>query len=160
MSFVTPVLPRVDVVHLRNELASGAGSVAGTAGAWTNCPVNTKAIDTGAICTLASNQFTLPAGTYQIDAEQTFVTAGRAATRLRNVTDAANTIVGQTISTVLGTEIGCNCPLYGQFTITASKTFALQYYVETGSSGQELGRNFVATGLPTGYCDIFIRKVA
>src|SRR5438128_3200167 len=55
-------------VSLQDRLASGTNVANSTTGSWVTRVLQTKVSDVGGLCTLASNQFTLTAGTYWIRA--------------------------------------------------------------------------------------------
>lgn len=156
MSFVSPVLPRIDYIHLRHEQASGVGSGSNTALAWGKCTVNTEVLDTGNFCTLAASVFTLQPGTYEISAIQELSNAQDAKLRLRNTSDGTNAAIGvnnyvDSVGGYLNTVA-----MQGQFTIATAKNFELQYYVNVAGS---FGRT-VVSGIAEVYCDIYLRKVA
>jgi hypothetical protein len=101
-----------------------------TTDAWNTRHINTEEADTANICTLDGNQFTLPAGTYQISAT---ITAGRdsqarSAFRLRNVSDSTNILFGNSVSHNLTGTAHVMTSLAGVFTISSSKTFEIQQY--------------------------------
>ena len=93
-------------------------------------------VDTGSICTLSSNQFTLPAGTYRILAHAPAYANGGHQARLQNVTDASTTLLGTT-------EYSNNNAGYpqtrslieGRFTIAGSKTFEIDHYIVSATGG-------------------------
>jgi hypothetical protein len=66
-------------------------------GAWTTRALSTKLTDTANLVTLANNQFTLPAGSYRIQAYQVFASEvlfeHSVRGRLRNVTDGSTSLV-------------------------------------------------------------------
>ena len=109
---------------------TGGGAM--TATTWTTIPINTEDNDTGSIGSLSSNQITLIAGTYKIDAWITFgattaATQG-AGCRWRNVTDSSTTVVGgHFFSGATGNLVNTTI-LKGLFTIAGSKTFEFQYW--------------------------------
>ena len=128
------------VAILSYDLASGGTDAAAVAGAWTTRALNTTVTDLDSITSLSSNQFTLQAGTYLIDAFSTFYSAGGTQmsfkVRLRNITDSTTGIVGATCRLHLasGTSGMGFCPLKGLLTISGAKTFQLQYYSQSGES--------------------------
>jgi hypothetical protein len=101
-----------------------------TTDAWNTRHINTEEADTANICTLSNNQFTLPAGTYQISAT---ITAGRDSTaksafRLRNVSDSTDVLFANSVSHNLTGTAHVMTSLAGVFTINSSKTFEIQQY--------------------------------
>lgn len=124
---------QTDTIVLAYQLASGTGSGASSAATWNTFPLNTELVDTGNLCTLASNRFTLLPGTYEFF-DTCFRVFGQNATniRLRNITDAATVAnlacVGSYCDSVTSIE-GRNSIL-GQFAIATSKQFEIQIYTQ------------------------------
>jgi hypothetical protein len=107
---------------------------------WRTRDLNTKVIDTHNLCTLSSNQITLPSGTYRIKAKcpAWLVAANKA--KLRNITDSSDEIIGLTAR-----NNGCfnYAKIHGQFTITSTKTFEIQHRCSfTRPEGFGLNANF------------------
>lgn len=116
-----------EYILLREEQDSGTQSGTFTSGAFRTRAVNTIAVDETGEVTLISDQFTLPAGTYRIQAKAEFFGAAATILRLQNITDVATTLAGlNDHCTVAANSDGHACHLDGQFTIAATKTFELQ----------------------------------
>lgn len=133
-----------DYVYIRDEKAQNTSGGTFTLGLWRTRDLNTKVTDTGGICTLAANQFTLPAGTYRILASAPAYDVKRHQTRLYNVTDSAVTLLG-TSEYLLDTVGGqTRSIIAGIFTIAASKVFEFQHQCEvtTASNGFGVASNF------------------
>ena len=60
----------IDVPYIKLSDVKSAGTAGGTftSGSWQTRTLNTEDSDTGGNCSLSSNQFTLDAGTYEINA--------------------------------------------------------------------------------------------
>jgi hypothetical protein len=86
------VIPRI--ATLKDVQPSGTNG--GTAGAATTQTrvLNTLDDPTGIVTSLASNQFTLPAGQYIIEASASSILVSGSKLRLRNITDTATAILG------------------------------------------------------------------
>lgn len=125
-------------VKLSNRQTSGTGGGNATSGAWRALPLNTKDIDADGICTLASNQITLSAGTYKVLGYCPFYAIDHAQSRLYNVSDTALILTGSGVycSGSLNMEPSI---LTGTFTIAASKLIEFQYQVETTRNTSGLG---------------------
>ena len=120
------IMPYAKLSDVKANLTDGGTF---TSGAWRTRDLNTEDIDTNNIVTLASNQFTLQAGTYRIRATAPAYTVEQAVGKLRNVTDGSDVIIGTGgyypnggRSDVVRTEI------VGQFTIASAKAFEIQHY--------------------------------
>lgn len=120
-----------------NNVAAGQA----TGGAWTKYPLNTlvlNEIPSGA--SLASNQITLPAGTYSFQAAAPFFQTSRSKLRLQNITDGA-TLTGGAVQVDAATSdsshVLARCS--GRFTLLSSKVLELQYRVATTKATNGLG---------------------
>lgn len=132
-------------ICLQEQYSSGTGGGALTSGAWRTRPLNTIVTDTSNICTLASNQFTLPAGTYAISAKAPGANVNNHHTRLQNITDGTTTLNG---TSAYSASAQTDSWVIGRFTITSPKTFELQHQCQTtnGTNGMGSGSGFTSTG--------------
>lgn len=118
-----------------------------TSGAWRTRVLNTESVDTGNDCSLASNQFTLTAGTYDIEASAPGVFVSDHQTRLYNTTDSATILAGTSeYAPIVSSSDGSQTRSYviGRFTIAASKALELQHRcsVTRNSNGFGVAANF------------------
>ncbi len=152
-SAVTPAFASFNETQANNT--AGGTSVATT---WTTRVLNTTVINGITGCSLATNQITLPAGTYVATAFSTFRNTNGSKIRLFNITDSTITAIGNNTAMDSASSVGGIASLQAHFTIAASKVFAVQYYCATG----------VANGLGTAvnastseiYTSIQIEKIA
>jgi hypothetical protein len=107
-------------------------------GAWQLRTLNTKVADTAGICTLSANQFTLPAGTYVINATVPTFWTNESQGRLYNVTDSSVAIVGRSEYAAVSTVV-VQCGINGIVTIAGTKTFQLEHRVSRTQSGNGAG---------------------
>lgn len=124
--------------YIKDIKASGTGGGNSTAGSYITRTLNTLE-DTGAIgITLSSNQFTLPSGTYQIEASSPAIgsndgTIGHKI-RLQNITDSVTTLLGTSecsfVSAAVGTATQSRTFLSGTISLSSSKTFEIQHRVQ------------------------------
>lgn len=136
----TANIPAFSYVKCSNTQTSGTGGGTATSGGWNNCVLNTKDNDTGSIATLSSNQVALPAGTYLVRAVQVFNTTNGSQMRLYNVTDSSVIINGITLYAYSVGLVQTCSHILGQFTISGTKTIAMQYQVQTTVSTTGLGQ--------------------
>lgn len=130
----------LDYIVLRDEKTSGTGGGTFTSGAWQTRTLNTESVDTGSHCTLSSNQFTLSAGTYRIQASAPACQVAVHQARLQNVTDGTTTIVGTSEFNTNGAQYAqTRSVVSGRFTIATSKTFELQHRCSTTRSTYGFG---------------------
>lgn len=144
------------IVVLQDQKSSGTDGGTSTGGAWTTHILNTKVLDSGSICTLSSNQFTLPSGTYAVSGFMTFENGNQCQCRIRNITDSTSDVIGNqgNSPTTTANTVG----VAGGFTIAASKTFEFQYWSTAGAATTGLGRSN-ASGTQV-YASLVIMKVA
>jgi hypothetical protein len=132
------ILKSPKYIYLRDEKSEGTEGGTSVANAWTKRTLNTEVSDEYELCSIASDQITLAPGTYRCKASAPFLASGAAKLRLRNITDSATALVGKSVYGALNAE-GVTAVLSGQFTITTSKIFELQYIVETAQATFGLG---------------------
>lgn len=132
-----------------------------TAGAWRTRTINTEVADPSSIVTLASNQFTLTAGTYYVRASAPAMRVNSHQARLRNITDSTTTLAGRPMYSAFGgAYASSDSVIEGMFTIAGSKVFEVQHQCETTSSSSSgLGQpgNFGESNI---YTTVLIVKVA
>lgn len=129
----------VRYARLVHELAQGSTWINYSAGSWQTVQLNTEEEDADGIVTLASNQFTLQPGTYDIEAILSVYGTGSVdpVARLYNVTDAAE-VAGRGLNDKNQANItmkGFNGHRWF-FTITATKTFRVEVYPKGASTTQ------------------------
>jgi hypothetical protein len=134
----------------------GGASVATT---FTTRVLNTTVVNDITGCSLATNQVTLPTGSYVVTVLSPFRNTNLTKIRLFNVTDSTNTAIGQNTNMDSGGAVGGVATLQAQFTIAASKAFAVQYYCQSAVATFGLGRAINA-GTSEVYTTIQIQKIA
>jgi hypothetical protein len=128
-----PAGSQLDMIILEDQRAPGtnAGTVASST--WTRLNINTKVLDTSSACTLAGNQFTLPAGTYRMRASSCGNNSNGHQIRLRNITDSTTALIGTQAwnnnTSALQGYAATPSMIDGQFTIADTKVFEIQIIV-------------------------------
>lgn len=169
---------QAQLMHVRDQAASGTGGgTVLTSSSWTTRPL-ASALTNEISGSLASNQITLAAGTYWIQAETVAcltsgavsgsTNVGETILRWRNISDGSTTLTGMSneiqfneASSFSQATYAVTSTLRGRFTIAGSKTFELQqYYKTTGGSGSANTGNPVSSGESECFCDIMIWKTA
>lgn len=119
-----------------HELSSGTAGPAFTSGSRQTRPITAIENDPDSIITsLSSNQFVLPAGSYELICNAVADNVGDVASFLRNVTDGADTLRSVNCDGVSNEETAIT--LAGAFTIAGAKTFEIQGECDsTGTYGQ------------------------
>lgn len=149
------------ILHIQHQESSGTSGGSSVAGAWTTRTLNTEVTNEITGASLATDQITLPAGTYEIQADG--VVAGGAngnnsILRFRNTTDSDTVAIGIAGEVGTGSEHNVRPTLRGKFTIGATKVFALQYYGQGSLATTGLGQP-ITSGEVEVYADVYIRKV-
>jgi hypothetical protein len=151
------------ILLVRDEKTAGTGAGSATTGSFITRTLNTVAINEISGASLATNQITLPAGSYEFEAIGTVLTSSGQASmaELYNVTDSAVVVTGLSVNagaTNVSDAVAVNVlvPVRGKFTITASKVFELrQRFATAASMGSAV--NF---GTNEVYSQVYLRKVA
>jgi hypothetical protein len=154
----------LDFVVLKDVKASGTNGPTLTLNTWNTRHINTEETDTGNICTLNNNQFTLPAGTYTILA---FILGGvnnstrSGQFRLRNITDSLDVLFALSHYHRISNDDNGEALMQGVFTISATKTFEIQEHPKTTNSNPVVaGYAANISGFSECYLTVLITKVA
>jgi hypothetical protein len=142
-----------------DEKASGTDGGTFTSGAWRTRDLNTTVFNNITSCSLSSNQISLPAGTYIVNAQAPAFDISQGQTRLYNITDSTTTIAGASTYCAAGSSDATAPSLVlGAFTIAGTKTFELQHRAGETQATNGFG---VATGFGVNnvYSQITITKV-
>jgi len=143
-----------DYIEIRDQKANGTEGGASVANTWSPRDINTEVLDAGGHCSIASNQITLDAGTYECEIISPFLAVNTLSMRIQNVTDAATVLLG-------GSGFGGNGAQYvfsGKFTIAASKALEIQYICQTAVATYGLGASTQVRA--ANYTDVEIYTVA
>jgi len=141
-----------------DEKTTGTAGGTATSGAFRTRDLNTVKLNTISGASLATNQITLPAGTYTIEASAPAYRCDVHAVRLQNITDAATTLTGTSeVTEQAGAIVTTRSHILGTFTIAGSKAFEVQHRVQTTSAGSGFG---IANGFQAEtYTIVKIQKV-
>ena len=140
-----------------DEKASGGGGTF-TSGAWRTRDVNTERYNGITGCSLSSNQITLAAGTYVVDAVAVASQVDQHQARWYNVTDSSVAADGSNEYIAGNLGINSHSQVFASFTIAGSKTFELQHRNTTTKSDVGFGVN---NGFGNEcYSEIIIQKIA
>ena len=129
----------VHLIHIREEQAQNTQSGTFTTGAWRTRVLNTEVTDTGSLASLASNQITLAAGSYEVFAWAPAYQVDRHQCRLYNITDTAVILYGRSGYAPNASAINDISLLQGYFTLAAQKVIELQHSCATTFANQGFG---------------------
>ena len=150
---VASQMQQVDTFIATHELGAGNSGGTATGATWNTRPINTVIVNDITGASLSSNQVTLPAGTYEVEASGPAYNCGRHKLRWRNITDSTVDIVGDSNFAALGAaNTGGKALLKGRVTIAGTKVFELDHYVESGQAGNGLG---VSAGTGDGENEVY-----
>jgi hypothetical protein len=148
---------------VRDEKASGTNGGSTTAGATSTRTLNTVVANTISGASLASNQITLPAGTYRLIAHAPISGANLLKALLYNVTDSTVVSVGTSENASGNSEsdiVTTASRVTARFTITASKVFEIRQYTQQTQNTSGFGDAVGAAGLVEVYTTVEIIKEA
>ena len=149
----------VSYAIIADQKAAGTNGGTFTDGSWVTRELNTELTDPDNIVSIATNQFTLTAGSYLIKASAPAYKVNFHQVRLYNVTDTAVAISGYQNYTSSADAIDTKSELSGRITITDTKTFELQHRCSATKSSNGLG-NGIDFGEPNFYAVVEIYKEA
>lgn len=132
-----PYAPRV--AYLKDLKSSGSAGGTATSGSYLTRVLNTVEGDQSFV-SLSSNQFTLQPGTYNVEAAAPFYDSNSSKIKIRNITDSSDVVLGSTtFSGISSDNAMVESTLFGTFSISSTKTFELQYRVQTTRATDGLG---------------------
>jgi len=146
------------VAIIADVKASGDGGTF-TANAWRTRDLNTELDDPSNIVTIASNQFTLQAGTYLVEWSATAYKVDQHTTRLRNVTDSTTDGEGAVAYAVTNVNISNTSVGSTVINISSAKSFELQHYSRASKSNNGFGVASAISGVNNVYLVIKIHKI-
>ncbi len=152
-----------DLLHVRDEKPNQTDGGGSTASAWNVRTLNTTLTNEISGASLGSNQITLPAGTYFIEASAPAHKVNGHQLRLYNTSDAATAIAGHSTYTDTNDNVTNHSFVTGRFTISAEKVFELQHWTRQTVATSGLGRvansgsNNVEVEV---FADVMIKKLA
>ena len=129
-----PALTGLNVLLPRIAVLTGINAATPVASTYVTRTLNTLNDPTAIVTSLASNQFTLTAGTYSIMASATHHRTNSASSRIRNITDGTSAISGIASYASNASVTGFVDNLSGIVTINSTKTFELQSIAESSAS--------------------------
>jgi hypothetical protein len=146
-------------LHVREEQPSGTAGGSSTASTWQQRVLNTVKTNGIPGASLAANQITLPAGTYYAEASAPCYAAAACKARLRNATNSATAVVGESVQFPAAASVGGRMRVSGRFTLTASSALQLEQFVNSATATTGLGVP-TNSGEVEVYAEVKIWKIA
>jgi hypothetical protein len=143
------------IIRVKDEKASGTAGGTFTSGAWQTRTLNTTSTNTMSGASLASNQITLPAGTFKAFYTGTAYQTAQNQTRLQNITDGSTIDYGCSYSNSNTVASGSGPSNMCVFTLATSKVIELQHRCSTTGSYGVAG----SFGNVEVYADVLIEKI-
>jgi len=138
-SWATPAGGSRSYAVFRDEKTAATAGGTFTSGAWRTRDINSTQINNITSASIASNQITLPAGTYYVWATTPAYAVYRYSGRLQNITDSTTTLISTTGFPNANSPHVVNIFITGQFTIASSKTFEVQNRCSDTKNGDGFG---------------------
>jgi len=144
------------IADVKDHLTYGGGF---TSGAWRTRDLNTELDDPSNIVTIASNQFTLQAGTYLVEWSTPAYKVDRHSSRLQNITDSTTEELGTTEFTndadgAITRSIGASV-----LTLTGAKAFEIQHYAQRTFASYGFGLNSSISNINSVFTLVKIHKI-
>jgi len=160
LTFVTPPGSFTSYAIICDQKAHDANGGTFTSGAFRTRDLNTELADPDSIVSISSNQFTLGAGNYLIDASAPVYRTDRHITRLQNITDSSTVTWGTAEYADASNNVANRSFLVARVSLTGSTTFELQHRADTTNSTQGFGVSSSFTGTNSIYAIVKIYKEA
>jgi hypothetical protein len=146
------------LLHIEDQKASGTGGGTFTSGARRTRDLNTVVTNEISGASLASNQITLPAGTYYIQASAPSYNVNQSRLSLWNVTDSSYVIIGSN-QYCAALTVSHQCIISGRFTIASTKVFEIGHECASSQAGAGFGAA-CTFGVREVYTTVDIWKIA
>jgi hypothetical protein len=157
-TFYADRVANIPYLHVREEETANTPGGTFTSGAWRTRTLNTVVTNTITGASLASNQITLPNGTYEFRAAAPAQNVSGHIAKLKNITSSADIITGSTAST--NTGVTTNSLVCGQFTVSGgAKVFEIQHQCNTTGATNGFGAA-ANIGVTEVYTEVEIWKIA
>ena len=149
-----------DLLHVREEQAANTASGTFTQDVWQTRVLNTVVTNEISGASLATNQITLPAGTYEIRSFAPAYRCSQHQSKLRDTTNTSDLIIGSSAFTDTSVD-GDNTHTFvnGKFTLSGEVVLELQHRCTVSHSTNGFG---VAgnVGVVEVYAEVLIKKLA
>jgi hypothetical protein len=147
-----------NLAHFRDQRAAGTAGGELASGAWRTRTIQTTIVNNISGASLASNQITLPAGTYTIQAWGAYTGVNEVKQRFFNTTSSTDLVIGNS-DFVAAVATRGHGHLFGVFTLAASGVCEFQARCSTTRSGDGFGTQANIDSKAEVYADVMIYKV-
>ena len=122
-----------------DEKAAGTDGGDFSASTWVTRDLNTEIADPDSIVSIASNQFTLGAGSYLIEAVATAKEVNRHIARIYNATSTSVVAYGMSAHASSGGSVTDTATVTARVTITGNTAFEIQHWCQSSRTTYGLG---------------------
>ena len=122
-----------------DEKAAGTNGGDFSASTWTTRDLNTEIADPDSIVSISSNQFTLGAGSYLIEAVATAKECNRHIARIYNATTTTVVAYGMSAHASSGGSVTDTATVTARVTITGDTAFEIQHWCQSSRTSYGLG---------------------
>jgi len=123
----TPAQRASDYILIRDEKAASTEGGTFTQAAWQTRVLNTEVSDAGGHATLAANQITFAAGTYECRISCPALIVADHQARLRNITGTVTLLEGTGEQSAAGSTGSSRSVIVGRFTVAAAQALEVQH---------------------------------
>lgn len=151
-----------EIVFLKDVETSGTDGGTFTAGAWRTRVLNTlQNLGSYAwVTSPSSNQWTLTAGSYEVEATAPAYGVYNHKAKLKNITDASDQCLGSSeYASGAGPNGQTRSTINCSFTIAGTKTFEIQHYSSNTNSSSGFGIGYSGAGVTELYTVVKIQKI-
>ena len=148
------------LLHVRDVKSQGTAGGNSSGATWNVRDLNTVLTNEITGASLASNQITLAAGTYEVTAAEAPAFQVRSnRLRLRDTTGTATLILGVSAAIGASTLSASSASLRGRFTLTVESVLELQHFTFDAETNG-LGTAVNTAGIDEIYADIMIKRIS
>jgi hypothetical protein len=159
-SWIAQAIPKIEIYKVSDVKSSGTNGGTFSNGDWRTHDLNTLTSLNGTSCSVASDQFTLTAGSYSIDARAVVYRTNATIARIQNITDSTTVDTGLTIYARNQTNgDGYVSSVSTTLVIVSTKTFEFQLRGSNTNSNNGFGRSAGFDGISETYASIMITKI-
>jgi len=143
--------------YIKDVKSNNTGGGTFTSGSWQTRDLNTLEGDTEFV-SLSSNQFTLPAGKYEIEAHAPAYQVDNNLAKLRNITTSSDVFIGTGTRASNANAQRSISSLRGSIEITSTQTFEIQHRCTTTQADRGFG-HLMNYGVDEIYTQVKIKKL-
>lgn len=147
------------LLHVQDQKSSGTNGGDFNSGAWRTRDLNTVLTNEITGASLASNQITLPSGTYYIEHSSEARSVNNHQARLRDTTGGATLLTGTSSNSDSASSTQGTSDITGRFTLSVESVLEIQHQAQNSQANTGFGANSAFTVEHELYTDVRIWKV-